>query len=337
MILFGAFGQALSRVAETGGVPTPATALDPSRQQYRHSWPVFLPDGRRFLFLAQSNDPAETAVYQGTLGSTETRRAFAAVSRVAVAGSHVLTLSKGLLIAQPYDAERAQVGAVATTIAEHVDSDTTQRSGGALSAAAAGVVAFRSASADSRLIWFDRTGSEIGAFPARADYHHPWLSPDEKRVGVEKTDPATGRHGVWILDLARGTSSRLLLDATGAHRPIWSPDGTRIGFGSNRLGGHDLYEIASDGSGGERLVLSSKESGLEVTDWSLDGRFLLYQIKRRGTYDILCLAALACSRTAGRSRNVGGGDPWDVLSGCPLDRLHIERIRLAGSVCSGVP
>ena len=289
VIVFGAFGQALSRVAETGGLPTPATALDPSRQQYRHSWPVFLPDGRRFLFLAQSNDPAETAVYQGTLGSTETRRAFAAVSRVAVVGSHVLTLSKGLLIAQPYNAERVQVGAVATTIAEHVDSDTTQRSGGALSAAAAGVVAYRSASADSRLIWFDRTGSEIGAFPTRADYHHPWLSPDETRVGVEKTDPATGRHGVWILDLARGTSSRLLLDATGAHRPIWSPDGTRIGFGSNRLGGHDLYEIASDGSGGERLVLSSKEGGLEVTDWSLDGRFLLYQIKRRGTYDILAL------------------------------------------------
>ncbi len=97
VILFSAFGQSLSRVAETGGVPTLATALDPSRQQYRHSWPVFLPDGRRFLFLAQSNDPAETAVYQGTLGSTETRRAFAAVSRVAVAGSHVLTLSKGLL------------------------------------------------------------------------------------------------------------------------------------------------------------------------------------------------------------------------------------------------
>ena len=228
-------------------------------------------------------------MYQGTLGSTETRRAFAAVSRVAVAGNHVLTLSKGLLIAQPYDAERVQVGAVATTIAERVDSDTTQRSGGALSAAAAGVVAFRSASPDSRLIWFDRTGTEIGAFPAQADYHHPWLSPDEKRIGVEKTDPATGRHGVWILDLARGTTSRLLLDATGAHRPIWSPDGNRIGFASNRLGGHDLYEIAADGSGGETLVFSSKEGALEVTDWSLDGRFLLYQLKRRGTYDILAL------------------------------------------------
>ena len=334
--MFGAFGQALSRVAETGGLPTPASALDTSRQHYRHSWPVFLPDGRRFLFLAQSNDPAETAVYQGTLRSTETRRAFAAVSRVAVAGSHVLTLSKGLLIAQPYDAERMQVGAVATTIAEHVDSDTTQRSGGALSAAAAGVVAFRSASADSRLIWFDRTGSEIGAFPTRADYHHPWLSPDETRVGVEKTDPATGRHGVWILDLARGTSSRLLLDPTGAHRPIWSPDGTRIGFGSNRLGGHDLYEIASDGSGGERLVLSSRRAAWKSPiGRSTDDFSCTKSSAGELTTFVSCRSRLLENRRAFSKRR--RGDPWDVLSGCALDRLHIERIRLARSVCSRVP
>ena len=62
-------------------------------------------------FLAQSNDPAQTAVYQGTLGSTETtpgvRRR---IPRRGVAGrACLLTLSKGLLIAQAYDAERAQV------------------------------------------------------------------------------------------------------------------------------------------------------------------------------------------------------------------------------------
>ena len=116
------------------------------------------------------------------------------------------------------------------TIAEHIAYDTPQRSGGAFSAAAGGVVAYRSASPDSRLIWFDRSGHEVGSFPARADYHHPWLSPDEKRVAVEKTDPTTGRHTIWILDLPRGTTSRLLLDPTGAHGPVWSPDGRRIAF-----------------------------------------------------------------------------------------------------------
>jgi serine/threonine protein kinase/Tol biopolymer transport system component len=288
-ILFGALGWPLSRVPDTGGVPEDATALDASRQHSRHSWPVFLPDGRRFLFLARSQDPAHTAVYQGTLGSTEIRRAFAGESRIGVAGTHVVTLSKGLLIAQPYDADRAQVSGPATTIAERIASDAPLRSGGALSAAAGGVVAYRNASPDSRLIWLDRNGQATGSFPTSADYHHPWLSPDETRIAVEKTDPATGRHGIWILDLSRGTTSRLLLDATGAHRPMWSPDGRRMSFGSNRLGGHDMYETASDGGGAETLVLSSKDSSLEATDWSADGRLVLYQTKRRGAYDILAL------------------------------------------------
>ena len=288
-ILFGDLGQPLSRVPESGGLPAYATVLDASRQQYRHSWPVFLPDGRRFLFLAQSQDPAHTAVYQGTLGSTATRRAFTVESRIGVAGRHVVTLSKGLLIAQPYDADRAEISGPATTIAERIASDSPLRSGGAFSASGGGVVAYRSANPDSRLIWLDRTGQPTGSFPTGADYHHPWLSPDETRIAVEKTDTATGRHGVWILDLARGTTSRLLLDPTGAHRPIWSPDGRRIGFGSNRLGGHDLYEISSDGSGSETPILSSKDGTLEVTDWSLDGRLLLYQTRRRGAYDLLAL------------------------------------------------
>ena len=68
VILFGAFGQALFRVAETGGVPTPATALDPSRQQYRHSWPAFLPDGRRFLFLAHEQRSGRDGGVSGNPG-----------------------------------------------------------------------------------------------------------------------------------------------------------------------------------------------------------------------------------------------------------------------------
>ena len=171
-ILFGELGHPLSRVHATGGVPEYATSLDSSRQEYWHSWPVFLPDGRRFLFLALSKDPAQTAVYQGTLGSTEIRRAFAGESRIGVAGAHVVTLSKGLLIAQAYDADRAQVSGPSTTIAERIASDAPQRSGGGLSVAG-GVVAYRSASPDSRLIWVDRTGRTSASFPTRADYHHP--------------------------------------------------------------------------------------------------------------------------------------------------------------------
>jgi serine/threonine protein kinase/Tol biopolymer transport system component len=288
-ILFGGSGGPLMRVADIGGVPTPVTALGELRTARQHAWPVFLPDGRHFLYLAQSSDPAETAVYQGSLGSKETRRVFAADSGVGVGGAFLLTLSKGLLIARTYDAGRAQVGGASVTIADGIAYDPPQRSGPAFSVGASGVVAFRSASPDSRLAWFDPSGHELGSFPVRADYHHPWLSPDEKRIAVEKTDPATGRHTIWILDPSRGTTSRLLLDPSGAHLPVWSPDGQRIVFGTNRLGSLDLYSIAADGDGGDTLVLSSKDGSVHVEDWSLDGRFLMYQTMRRGQWDLMIL------------------------------------------------
>jgi eukaryotic-like serine/threonine-protein kinase len=227
-ILFGGFGEFLGRVSDTGGVPTQLTALATARSRRFHMWPVFLPDGRHFLYLAVGDNAEQTAIFQGTLDSNETHRVFAADSGVATAGVYVMTLSKGLLSARAYDVGRQQTG-TPITIAEGIAYDPPQRSGPVF-AAAAGVVAFRSASPDSRLTWFDRSGRDLGSFPVRADYHHPWLSPDEKRIAVEKTDPATGRHTIWILDWSRGTSSRLLLDPSGAHLPMWSSDGSRIAF-----------------------------------------------------------------------------------------------------------
>ena len=288
-IVFGGSGGPLIRVADTGGVATPITTLNESRNERQHAWPAFLADGRQFLYLAQSSDPRQTAIYQGRLGSTETRRVFAADSGVAVSGAYLLTLSKGLLTARAYDADRARAGDAPVTIAEGIAYDPPLRSGPAFSVGASGVVAFRNASPDSRLTWFDRTGRLLGSFPVRADYHHPWLSPDEKRIAVEKTDPMTGRHTIWTLDPSRGTTSRLLLDPAGAHLPVWSPDGRRILFGSSRFGSLDLYSIDADGGGSPTVVLSSKDGAVHVEDWSLDGRFLVYQTMRPGQWDLMVL------------------------------------------------
>jgi eukaryotic-like serine/threonine-protein kinase len=289
IIVFGSGGRPLMRVADTGGVATPITRLLESRSDRQHTWPVFLPDGRHFLYLAESVNSDETAVFQGSIDGNETRRLFAADAPVGVAGNYLFTLSKGLLSARTYDAAGADVVGAPTTIAERLASDPPQRSGPAFSVGAGGVVAFRSASPDSGLYWVDRQGRTLATLPERADFHHPWFSPDEKQLAVEKTDPATGRHSIWILDPARETSSRLLLDPGGAHLPVWSPDGTRIAFGSTRAGSVDLYDIAADGSGGERLLLDSKGGSVQITDWSLDGRFILYDTERRGQTDLRVL------------------------------------------------
>jgi dipeptidyl aminopeptidase/acylaminoacyl peptidase len=206
--------------------------------------------------------------------------------KVSLAGTHIFSLSQGSLIAQTFDVDCAEVRGEPVAVADQITSDTIR--GDAFSAAANGVLAYRSASSDSELIWFDRSGRQIGLFPAEGDYHNPWLSPDERRLAVEKTDPATGNHTIWVLELARGVSSRLVFDGAGAHVPVWSPDGRRIVFSSNRLGGVDLYQIPADGTGVGEIVLSSSDRfPMTVTDWSLDGRLLLYHFERAGQTDAI--------------------------------------------------
>ena len=295
-IFFGRFDTPIQRVADTGGVATAVTTIDASRKERGHYWPVLLPDGRRFVYLARSEDREQTAVYQASRDSTQTHRLFAADSNVGPAGNYLFSLRNRSLIAHVYDPDRAQVVGEPITVAEQIGY-FSQRADGAFSAAANGVLAYRSASPDSHLLWFDRTGQVVGSFRAPGDYHHPWLSPDEKRVAVEKTDPATGRHTIWIVELSRGIISRLVSDATGAHGPVWSPDGSHVVFSSNRLGGVDLYQIRADGAGGDALVLSSAEkAGYQATDWSVDGRFLLYEA--RGGHSALWILPVSPSQKA---------------------------------------
>ncbi|MCA1631268.1 MAG: hypothetical protein LC774_13190 [Acidobacteria bacterium] len=83
---------------------------------------------------------------------------------------------------------------------------------------------------------------------------------------------------VWLLDLARGSMSRLTFDPHGDGTPVWSPDGSRVAFGSNRLGGIgiNLYEKAASGVGDEQILLRS-DAAKYITSWSRDGQTLLFE------------------------------------------------------------
>ena len=116
----------------------------------------------------------------------------------------------------------------------------------------------------------------MAAFPTVADYQHPSLSPDDRTLAVEKTDPTTRRHTIWLLDVPRGLTSRLVADPRGAHNPQWSADGRHIAFSSNRLGALDVFRVPAGGTGEDSLLLDAKgTAAVVVTDWSSDGRLLM--------------------------------------------------------------
>jgi Tol biopolymer transport system component len=263
----------LYRVPASGGDPAAITRLDPPRQG-GHFFPHFLPDSRHLLFFAQG---ADQGVYLASLDSAETRRLIVADTQaVYAAPGHLFFMRRGTLFAQRFDDSRRDVAGDPVPVADSVALDPDYNIGG-FSVSETGMLAYRTAGGANlrRLAWLDRSGKEVGMLgtPDDDSLIDPELSPDGRRLAVERT--VQGNKDVWLIDTARGASSRFTFDAEPDYNPIWLPDGSRIAFSSNRKGAFNLYQKASSGAGSDELLLESSLHKFAL-DWSQDGRFILF-------------------------------------------------------------
>lgn len=148
-----------------------------------------------------------------------------------------------------------------------------------------------------RLTWFDRQGKVVGTAGDLGLYRTLTISPDGKRVAFERNDAQTQNRDIWLLDFASGATTRFTSDPGFEAFPIWSPDGSRIIFTSNRGGVYDLYQKASNGTGQEELLYQSSE-GKGPTSWSPDGKFLIYYSLGQPTHLRLLAVAGPADRKA---------------------------------------
>jgi eukaryotic-like serine/threonine-protein kinase len=285
VILFRKDGT-LMRVSAAGGTPS---VVIPAVAGNNYAFPEFLPDGRHFLYLRGLPKPGDTGFYVGSLDvkpeQQSTQRLMdAAFQPVYVPSSdsrvgHIVILRDGTLLAQPFDAGRLQLAGEAIPIAEQVASIQGL---GYFSASENGALAYRTgatrgAGLNLQLSWFDRTGKPTltAAEPSRSSTVK--VSPDGKRAALVRTDPQNNAD-VWIVDLMTGASNRLTFDPAVDGNALWSPDGSQIIWESQRGGGWGVYRKASNGSGDEELLYKSPASGtFALTDWTRDGRFILFQ------------------------------------------------------------
>jgi Tol biopolymer transport system component len=115
------------------------------------------------------------------------------------------------------------------------------------------------------------------------------LSRDGARVAVQRENGDTGIDDVWVVDLVRGGTSRFTSGSTQKRSPVWSPDGSHIVFASY-AGTTDLYQKNASGTGSEELQLKTGATGAFPSDWSSEGRFLVYAAAGSKTsYDLLVL------------------------------------------------
>jgi len=111
-------------------------------------------------------------------------------------------------------------------------------------------------------------------------YSQPVFSPDRTRLAVIKRDLESGTRDLWVLDVATGKSTRITSSRTEEDDThtwvVWSPDGSQLAYAALRGGYEGLYRKASNGGGTEELLYQHPGAVLNLTDWSIDGRFLSF-------------------------------------------------------------
>jgi serine/threonine protein kinase/Tol biopolymer transport system component len=267
----------LMRVPATSGVATRVPGTDFGSPRF----PEFLPDGRRFLFLMRwtgvSGD--RDGVYLGSLDTPEVRR-LPGIDAAAVYAppGFLLFVRQGTLMALSFDTSSGTVVGEPLPVASIGNSIPDRR--GAFSVSSTGLLAYRAGPAPGlQLTWFDRRGAVVGTMgrPERGPFASPELAPDGRRVAIGRG--VAGDIDVWLLEAAADAWNRFTFSPGAENSPVWAPDGSRVAFALARQRQFlQIFEKPSDGSGNERLLLTSNSDEVIPVDWSPDSRTLLYTV-----------------------------------------------------------
>jgi Tol biopolymer transport system component len=127
----------------------------------------------------------------------------------------------------------------------------------------------------SQLIWVDRAGKKLSTVGGElADFGDIELSPDRKQIAAAVLNDQTGQRELWMYDAEGAHKTRADANVADENWLIWSPDGKRIVYNSQRTRGLDLYG-RDLGSTRENLLAVDDGRGQWPVSWSPDGKNLL--------------------------------------------------------------
>jgi hypothetical protein len=274
-------GGGLYRVLASGGNLTQISNPDGKRGEHSHRWPVFLPDGKHYLYLASnfSGQRGVDAIFVGSLDSSEKRFVVEATANAAYAApGYLLFYREKTLLAQRFDQKRFVLTGEPTAILTDIQY-LPQVARAMFTVSDNGLMITQSGSgvALSQPVWFDRKGNEVGRVGKPDVYLNVALAPNGKSVAVDKIDTANQnlKVDVWTYELQLESAKQLTFGFGFHGVPIWSPDATRLVFSSNPQFHFDLYMKNSDGTQEEKRIVQDDLDKFP-TDWSGDGKYLLY-------------------------------------------------------------
>ncbi|MGI8785495.1 MAG: protein kinase domain-containing protein [Acidobacteriota bacterium] len=274
----------LAKVPSAGGTPEPLTTLDRDAGEVTHRWPQLTPGAKTLIFTAHTStssfDDATIVAQSLETGIRKTVVRGGFYGRYLPSG-HVVYVHNATLFAVPFDIQRLETSGQPVPVIEKI-AVNSDRGAAQFDFSQTGILSYvpGTAAGGVSVYWMDASGKMAPLIENRAEYFNPRFSPDGKRLALDIA-AGTGRD-VWIYELQRDTMTRLTFDGAGNSWPIWSPDGGRVAFFSDRKGAPGVYWKRADGAGDTQLMFTSK-GGPVPQSWRRDGKFLTLLVQNPET------------------------------------------------------
>ncbi|MGD1095746.1 MAG: hypothetical protein ABSB35_27600, partial [Bryobacteraceae bacterium] len=281
-IIFGS-RTGLFRVPASGGTPSPQKTLGAAGANATIYWPQVLPGGG-LLYFVRGDKPENSAVYAASLAepsepvkllSTETNALYASGGQ---GKGYLLWLRGSTLMAQVLDVARLRLTGEPYPVADPVSKIGILGLMNA-SVSANGLLLYSGANPLTQFTWVDRTGKRLASVGEALDIGPYRLSPDGRRLAMTRAS------GLWLMEVERGVASRFTPESLG-QAPVWSPDGGTILY--SQVNSRGLFRKASSGVGGEQS-LTQTANAQTPSDWSRDGRFVLFHERTPARFELLVL------------------------------------------------
>lgn len=336
------FSEPLYRVSANGGDPVPVTRLDPARRESIHAWPVFLSDGRHFLFISRTVADERDVIMAASLDGGAAKPVVKADSLAGFDTPYILYVRDGSLYAQRFDERALEVHGDPVEVARgvnYVESDATA----GISVAAGMIAYYPSYIPKVSVRVYDRNGAVVQTLASGPGLHAARLSPDGRRLAVCVADPKKGASDIAVIDLARGVRSMLTSGLSNNEQPSWSPDGTRVLWDSDAGGMYDIYSKTVDDAS---PVISLWKTAHDKTNaqWLPDGSLLATEEFPDTSSDIYLLRSgkevpLIAGKTAEGDPAASADGKWIAFTSqrsatevfvAALDGTRLEQVSTAG-------
>jgi Tol biopolymer transport system component len=280
----------ISAVSAGGGEPWELTAIDREAGENSHRHPQFLPDGKRFLYLARNvGGPDAHTVKVGSLNPDADVEILRAPVAAAFVDGKLLYLRDRKLIARLFDTDSLEFSGEELEVID--DVMVIEGAARGVFSATEEVLVFQQGEEHTlgELVWLDRSGATVGRVGDVASYFSVAVSPDGSKVAAPVSNMIIGTNDLWISDVERDLRSRVTFDDGEDLSPVWSSDGRQVYFVSNRSGKLEVYRLTPGTTGEPELIVGGDRSMTPTSESPDGGRLLLTMESKTAGSDLVIL------------------------------------------------